>query len=165
MKNLLVLNNISEQQASKYIDYINKSGYELEILTAAGYSDLDRVIYLKQLNQLNLILEYKYCFYLDDQQELINLPDNFIAPQYQNIMVFNPIDISSQYSFKASSTKFWYTNSMEFDIVCKFWKSNIHSIDRYFYQQVKHFKIDDNRKYAVPFAFWLNEVIIHPNFI
>jgi hypothetical protein len=80
-------------------------------------------------------------------------------------MVFNPIDISSQYSFKASSTKFWYTNSMEFDIVCKFWKSNIHSIDRYFYQQVSHFQANDSRKYAVPFAFWLNDIIIHPNFI
>lgn len=165
MKNLLVLNNITEDQASNYISYINKSGYELEIITAKGYSDLDRVIYLKQSNQLNLIQEYKYCFYLDDQQEPIDLPDNFVAPQYQNIMVFNPVDISKEYNIKTSSTKFWYSNSMEFDLVCKFWKSNIHSIESYFYQQVKHFEIKDNRKYAVPFAFWLNEVILHPNFI
>lgn len=165
MKNLLVLNNITEDQASNYISYINKSGYKLEIITAEGYSDLDRVVYLKQSKQLNSIQEYKYCFYLDNQQELIDLPNNFIAPQYQNIMVLNPVDISKNYNIKTSSTKFWYTNSMEFDLVCKFWKSNIHLIESYFYQQVKHFEIKDNRKYAVPFAFWLNEVILHPNFI
>ena len=79
MKNLLVLNNLTEDQASNYISYINKSGYELEIITAEGYSDLDRVIYLKQSKQLNSIQEYKYCFYLDNQQELIDLPNNFIA--------------------------------------------------------------------------------------
>lgn len=165
MKNLLVLNNLTEDQASNYISYINKSGYELEIITAEGYSDLDRVIYLKQSNQLNLIQEYKYCFYLDNQEELINLPDSFIAPQHQNIMVFNSIDISNKYNFNSSSTKFWYTNSMDFDIVCKFWKSRIHTIDSYFFQQVKNFQKNDSRKYAVPFAFWLNDIIIHPNFI
>ena len=165
MKNLLVLNNITEDQASKYISYINKSGYDLEIITAEGYPDLDRVVFLKQSNQLNTTQVYKYCFYLDDQQELINLPDTFIAPQHQNIMVFNPIDISTVQDFKTSSTKFWYTNSMDFDIVCKFWKSKIHTIDKYFYLQVKQHEKDDNRKYAVHFSYWLNEIIIHPNFI
>ncbi len=165
MKNLLVLNNLTEDQASNYISYINKSGYELEIITAEGYFDLDRVISLKKSKKLNIIKENKKGVNLDIQQELIDLPNNFIAPQNQNIMVFNPVDISKEYNIKTSSTKFWYTNSMEFDLVCKFWKSKIHTVDRYFYQQVKKFQINDNRKYAVPFAFWLNEVIIHPNFI
>jgi len=165
MKNLLVLNNISEQQASKYIEYINKSGYKLEIVNGNGYSDLDKIVYNKQLNQLHNMQEYRFCFYLDDQQEEINLPETFVRPQTQNIIVFNPVSIASDNNLYSSSTKFWYCESMEFDIVSKFWKSNIHSIESYFYQQVKHFKIDDNRKYAVPFAFWLNEVIIHPNFI
>ena len=78
MKNLLVLSNISEQQASKYIEYINKSGYKLEIVNGNGYSDLDKIVYNKQLNQLHNMQEYRFCFYLDDQQEEINLPETTI---------------------------------------------------------------------------------------
>lgn len=165
MKNLLVLNNISELEALKYIEYINKSGYELEIVKGSGYSDLDRVVYNKQVSQIDNLTEYKFCFYLDSQVEEINLPKYFVTPQTQNIVVFNPVSLDTNNNVYSSSTKFWYTGSMEFDIVSKFWKSKIHSIDTYFYEKVKYNQIDDNRKYAVQFCYWLNEVIIHPNFI
>ena len=54
MKNLLVLSNISKIEAKKYIDYINLSGIELDIIEVSedsnSYKNLDRAIYLKQKN-------------------------------------------------------------------------------------------------------------------
>ena len=78
MKNLLVLSNISKIEAKKYIDYINLSGIELDIIEVSedsnSYKNLDRAIYLKQKKQLLQIQNYKYCFFLNDNIENINLP-------------------------------------------------------------------------------------------
>lgn len=52
MKNLLVLSNITRDDALEYINYINLSGIELDIIEVSEdintYKNLDKAIYLKQ---------------------------------------------------------------------------------------------------------------------
>ena len=173
MKNLLVLSNTSKIEAKKYIDYINLSGIELDIIEVSedsnSYKNLDRAIYLKQKKQLLQIQNYKYCFFLNDNIENINLPEVFKEVQNCNINVFNPFIIKKfGEKLKVPSPKFWYSTSFDFDTIGKFWKSDIIKVDNYFNSgggTINDNKRLDCRPDAVYFLYWLNQINVNTNFI
>lgn len=168
MKNLLVVSR--ETNIEEYINYINQTGYDLDIINSNEYSDsyqnLDKAIFLKQTKQLENLVNYKYCFFLDDQAEKIILPSSFKEVQYRNIMLTNPIKHTYYPEPIVSySTKFWYCNSIDFDVVGKFWKSKIYSLDRYFREDNITMTNDklDSRPYSIFFLYWLNQININTN--
>jgi len=172
MKNLLVLSNITRDNAQEYINYINLSGIELDIIEVSEntntYKNLDRAIYLKQKKQLLELENYKYCFFLNDDIETIKLPSSFKEVQICNINVFNP-NLITKYAeeLKIPSTKFWYARSLDFDTIGKFWKSNITKVDNYFNNPdtIATNKRLDNRADTIFFLYWLNHINIYTNFI
>jgi len=168
MKNLLILSNTSTDLASKYIEYIKLSNLELEIITVDdyenSYQNLDKAIYIKQNKQLFNLTEYRYCFFLNNKEEDISLPSTFIKPQLKNIILFNPIEFPQwEESITIPSIKFWYSNSLDFDAIGKFYKSNILNTKRYYTQNTKELKVQGNE--SLFFLFWLNQINIFTNFI
>ena len=172
MKNLLVLSNITRDDALEYINYINLSGIELDIIEVSEdintYKNLDKAIYLKQKKQLLDLENYKYCFFLNDVKEVIKLPSFFKEVQNCNINVFNP-NLITKYNeeIKIPSTKFWYARSLDFDTIGKFWKSNITKLDNYFNnpETIETNERLDNRPDTIFFLYWLNHINIYTNFV
>lgn len=158
MKNLFVVKG--DVDISPYVDYINKSGYELDIVYS---SNIEQVIFNKQFNQLDNIVEYKYCFYLDNRDEEITLPDQFVEVQNKNIILFNKFihDRKADYPY-TGSIKFWYTTSLDFDIVGKYWSSGMDSLNQYMRSSIP--KNLDKRDSTYNFMYWLNQCCINVNF-
>ena len=122
---LIVCGSKNLGEVEWYADLIKQSDIELNIVHIESeniFKGLDEAIYIKNKLQLETPVEYRYCYFLStDIKEKISYPKKLNQINLKNIKMFGTRD-------GKVSLKFWYCNSIDFDIVGKFWKSNFVSI-------------------------------------
>ena len=130
---LIVCGSKNLGEVEWYADLIKQSDIELNIVHIESeniFKGLDEAIYIKNKLQLETPVEYRYCYFLStDIKEKISYPKNLNQINLKNIKMFGTRD-------GKVSLKFWYCNSIDFDIVGKFWKSNFIGISEQRYINV-----------------------------
>lgn len=148
-KNLLVVcGKLSKLKVNNSLKYIKQNGLDVDIIYNNNkniYKGLDESIYEKSKIQINTQTNYKLCFFLSESNTEINFPNNFENVGYKNI--------------KFISENFWYCNSLDFDIVGKFWKSNFINTKKDLYINTDM----SNKTILEIFNNWLYKIRIYPN--
>lgn len=148
-KNLLVIcGKLSKIKVNNSLKYIKQNGLDVDIIHNNNkniYKGLDESIYEKSKIQINTQTDYKLCFFLSESNTETNFPNNFENVGYKNI--------------KFISENFWYCNSLDFDIVGKFWKSNFINTKKDLYINTKM----SNKTILEIFNNWLYKIRIYPN--
>jgi len=154
---LIVCGSKNSSEVERYADFIKQSfGVELNIVHIENeniFKGLDEAIYIKNKLQLETPVEYRYCYFLStDIKEELSYPKNLNQINLKNIKMFGTKD-------GKVSLKFWYCNSIDFDIVGKFWKSNFVAIceQRYINVHAKTQTLTDI------FIHWLAKIRVYLN--
>ena len=86
---------------------------------------LNKAVNFKQTQQLENLIEYKYCFHLSTSLDTIDSDLNFILPQSKNIVCIKGTKIGD---LIFPSTKLWATTGLDFDAVGSLYKSGIREL-------------------------------------